>query len=116
MRVAVVGSCASGKSTIARELQARGLDAYVVGQEHSTISWLWKRRSPDALVFLDVSLEAVRQRRGPNWPEWLFMAQRTRLDDARRNADVIVDTGLLTVPETVQRIVVALGSSEAGCS
>ena len=54
MRVAVVGPCAAGKSTIVEQLIQWGYDAYVVGQEHSAVQDLWRRQSPDALIFLEV--------------------------------------------------------------
>lgn len=109
MRVAVVGGCGSGKSTVVKHLRPLGYDAYVVGQEHSEIAGLWRWRQPDKLVVLDVALEVVRARRGARWPEWLYRQQAQRLADARRNATVRVDTGELTIDETVERIVAALG-------
>lgn len=119
MKTAVVGGCGSGKSTIVEELRARGVDAYVVGQEHSAVANLWTRQSPEKLVFLDVPLDVVRSRRGENWPEWLYQRQAERLSHARANADVVVDTGEWTIPETVEQIIDALsggGSGEAPAS
>jgi gluconate kinase len=107
-KIAVVGGCGSGKTTIVRELQARGYDAYVVGQEHSSVPDLWNRRHPDAVIFLDVTLEAVRERRGPSWPEWLFKAQQGRLECASTGADIHVNTADLSVSQTVQHIVHSL--------
>jgi gluconate kinase len=104
-KIAVVGGCGSGKTTIVRELQTRGYEAYVVGQEHSAVRDLWNRRHPDTMIFLDVTLDAVRQRRGPSWPEWLFNAQQRRLEHASQNADIHVNTADLTVSQTVQEIV-----------
>ena len=111
MRVAIVGTCASGKSTIASALNERGFDAYIVGQEHSEIRHLWSRRSPDALVFLEISLEAVRSRRSADWPEWLYMRQRSRLSSAREHADVIVDTSTEDVQVSLDRIVTGLAGN-----
>lgn len=105
MKVAVVGGCGSGKTTIVEHLQSRGFDAYVVGQEHSGVGALWARQSPDALVYLDVTLEAVRQRRDENWPEWLFKQQQTRLQDARSAASIRVNTVTLSVQEAIQQII-----------
>ncbi len=104
MKVAVVGTCGSGKSTIAQALCERGYDAYVVGQEHSAVSRLWARRDPDALIYLDVSLDVVRQRRSPDWPEWLFKQQRARLGSAREAATIRIDTSSISVDETVSKL------------
>ena len=104
MKIAVVGGCGSGKSTIVNELKARGYDAWVVGQEHSEVRGLWSRRNPDVLVFLDVTLEAVRRRRDENWPEWLYHRQQARLTDARESASIHLNTAALTVEETVAQL------------
>jgi uncharacterized membrane protein YgcG len=113
VNIAVVGGCGSGKTTIVSELCARGYHAYVVGQEHSEIATLWNRRNPDAVVFLEVTLEAVRHRRDENWPEWLFEKQRLRLDNAYRSATIRVSTADLTVDETVASIVEAISAVNA---
>lgn len=108
MKVAVVGGCASGKSTISERLKSLGFDAYVVGQEHSDIGDLWRRQGPDRVVFLEVPLEAVRARRAQTWPEWLFHRQRQRLVPARQAADVVIDTSRCSVDESVSRILEAI--------
>lgn len=98
--VVVVGPCASGKSTIVEGLRERGFDAYSVAQEHSIIRDLWRRREPDLVIFLDVSLDAIRARRGnPNWPEWIYDLQMERLEPARTNATVVVDTSVKSPAE-----------------
>jgi signal recognition particle receptor subunit beta len=112
MRIAVVGVCASGKTTIVRALRQAGYDAYVVAQEHSIIPDLWRRSRPDHVVVLEADLETIRQRRGPAWPEWLYRTQCDRLADARANATVTIDTGALTVDETVRAILAAIESRE----
>jgi GTPase SAR1 family protein len=104
LKIAVVGGCGSGKSTIVGELCSLGYDAYVVGQEHSAVAHLWSRQGPDVVVYLDVTLAAVRERRDRNWPEWLYEKQQERLRDARGAADVRVNTSVLTVDETVRKI------------
>jgi len=110
MRIAVVGVCASGKTTIVDALRQAGYDAYVVAQEHSIIPDLWRRSRPDHLVVLEADLETIRRRRGPAWPEWLYRTQRDRLADARAHATVTVDTGALTVDDTVRTILAAIQS------
>lgn len=92
-RIAIVGHCAAGKSTVVNRLVERGLDAYAVAQEHSIVHDLWEHQQPDVLVFLDVSLDELRRRKvNPNWPEWIFDAQNQRLEHAREHADIVIDT------------------------
>lgn len=94
-RVAIVGHCASGKSTVVRLLREQGVDAYSVAQEHSMIGDLWRHQQPDIVAFLDVSLDAIRERKHNDvWPRWIYNEQSKRLTDARANADVVVDTDL----------------------
>ncbi len=112
MRIAVVGPCSSGKSTIVERLRERGFDAYAVSQEHSIISRLWDHRSPDRLVYLHVDYEIVQQRRGPNWPRWIYDAQIERLRDASDHATIVLDTGKFGVDETVERIARAVGQPD----
>jgi hypothetical protein len=104
MRIAVVGGCASGKSTVVSELKRLGRDAYIVGQEHSGVASLWAARSPDALVYLHISFDEVKQRRGEHWPEWLYMVQQERLSEARAAADVRIDTAEHTLDQTIHII------------
>ncbi|HEX3723679.1 MAG TPA: hypothetical protein VHV31_12865 [Nitrolancea sp.] len=115
MRIAVVGTCASGKSTIVDELRGLGYDAFVVSQEHSIIRDLWNHQRPDKLVYLQAGYQTVQQRRGRSWPRWIYDTQIERLRDARQNASIIVDTGALTLDETIAQIVSTLGG-EANCS
>src|ERR687885_272381 len=91
IRVAVVGPCASGKSTVVEQLRQWGYDAFSVGQEHSVIRTLWRRRSPDALIFLYVDFPTLQARRGANWPQALYEEQLERLRDARSHATLVVD-------------------------
>ncbi len=91
-KVAVVGPCASGKSTLVSRLRENGYDAHAIAQEHSAVRDLWKSRNPDLLIALDVSLEVVRERRSPNWLEAVYERQHKRLKSAYDAADLIIDT------------------------
>lgn len=91
-KVAVVGPCASGKSTLVSRLLENGYDAHAIAQEHSAVRDLWKSRKPDLLVALDVSLEVVRQRRSPTWLEAVYERQHKRLKNAYEAADIMIDT------------------------
>lgn len=109
MRVAVVGRCASGKSTIAAALRDHGYDAWPVAQEHSIVAALWNAKQPDALVLLDASLASVRERRhNPVWPDWIYELQTARLANARQNADVFVNTDGLPVADVVSVVLSGL--------
>ncbi|MFW6075175.1 MAG: hypothetical protein ACOC9Y_06240 [Chloroflexota bacterium] len=112
MRVGIVGPCASGKSTVARLLQEHGADAYAVAQEHSGVPDLWRRKDPDALIYLNASLDTIRERRGnPQWPGWILDLQQERLRPARQQADLIVETDNVSPEAIVDRILSTLGSS-----
>lgn len=92
-RIVVIGPCASGKTTLVAGLRQLGFAAAACGQEHSEISTLWRHTSPDVVVALEVDLETIRERRGvTEWPEWLYKAQRRRLQRAEEAAAVHIDT------------------------
>ena len=55
MRIAIVGICASGKTTLVRGLREAGYDAYNVAQEHSCIHDFWNKHHPDVLVMIDAT-------------------------------------------------------------
>lgn len=111
LRVAVVGSCASGKTSVVARLRERGIDAWAVAQEHSAIAELWRHLGPHRLVFLDATLATVRRRRGdPNWPEWIYHVQCERLANARANADVVISTDTRSLDEVVDGVLDALGT------
>ena len=110
LRVAVVGTCASGKTSVVAALRDYGLDAYAVAQEHSAITALWRHLEPDRLVYLDNRLETIQRRRNDDsWPDWIYQLQLERLHDAREQADVVIATDDLDIDETVRHILTALG-------
>lgn len=97
-RVAVVGPCAAGKSTLIAALQAAGYQTHHPAQEHSYVPDMWQRMThPDALIYLDVSYAVSRLRRPhqDRGPEE-FEAQRQRLAHARAHCDLYLDTSELT--------------------
>ena len=102
--VVVVGPCASGKSTLVAALRRLGYRATVCGQEHSEIPTLWRRSDPDVLVALDVDLPTLRQRRGDDWPEWLYRVQHRRLREAAAAADLRLDTSGLSQEAVLTRV------------
>lgn len=94
LRVAVVGACASGKSTLVEALREAGYEARHVAQEHSYVPAMWQKLSqPDVLIYLDVNFENVQSRR----PDRQFLPrdlveQERRLADAKSNCDLCIDT------------------------
>jgi hypothetical protein len=104
MRIAVVGPCASGKTTLVGRLQALGLDAVNVAQEHSGVHNLWQKKQPDVLIMLEASLAVIRRRRAVPWGEERLAAQRERLRDARAHADLFLQTDELTREDVVDRV------------
>jgi GTPase SAR1 family protein len=101
LRVAVVGPCSSGKSTLTNALKAAGYEARHPAQEHSYVANMWERiTQPDVLVYLDVDYANMRARRpltdgGPQ----RLAEQQHRLRHARENCDFYLDTSGLNVAE-----------------
>lgn len=101
LRVAVVGACAAGKSTLVSALREAGFDAHHVAQEHSYVPEMWKRIGrPDVLIYLDVDHESIRARRpGMRFRQDELSEQKRRLNHARRNCHLYVDTKGLSPAE-----------------
>ncbi len=114
--VGIVGVCAAGKSTLARGLQERGLDARQISQEHSYVPDMWRRlTNPRYLIYLDCTLETIRARReDAEFPQWLLDAEQTRLAHARQNCDLYVDTSNLTPSEVLARVALPRTGSIVG--
>lgn len=108
-RIAVVGICAAGKTTLVEELRRRGLDARQCGQEHSHIPDMWRRISrPEVLVYLHASADVVRQRRAFAYPEARHQAQVARLEHARAHCDLFLDTDHLSAEEVLADVLAFL--------
>ncbi len=103
-QIAVVGPCASGKSTLVSALRAAGYDAREVAQEHSYVATLWRRvRHPDLLFYLDVSAGVAAQRRNSAISGTWWRELRLRLRHARQHADLWVNTDDLSPEEVLER-------------
>ncbi|NLE76348.1 MAG: hypothetical protein GX605_06300 [Chloroflexi bacterium] len=109
MRVAIAGPCGAGKTTLQRRLQQVGFNAVAIAQEHSHVPDMWRRvTQPDLLIYLDASLETIRQRMSPTWESWLLDLQRQRLRHARQHCHLYLPTDGLTPEQVVERAVVFL--------
>lgn len=113
MRVAIVGVCASGKTTLVKGLQEAGVDAYNVAQEHSCIHNFWNKRKPDVLVMIDATLPAIKKRRRVSWTEERLAVQHARLKDARDHADLYIQTDAYSAREVLDQVLAFLREKQA---
>jgi guanylate kinase len=103
--IGVVGPCAAGKSTLIVGLTRLGYRTRHIAQEHSYVKDMWQRlTNPDVLVFLDVSFSATRQRRKLDWTEADWQEQQHRLQHARENADLYLETDKLSAEQVLKRV------------
>ncbi len=107
IKVAIVGPCSSGKSTLRQALVSSGYrNIKMPTQEHSYVKDMWQRiTKPDLLIYLDVDYPTTLARRphidlGPERVE----TQNDRLSHAREHADFYLDTSPLT-PKEIAKIV-----------
>ncbi|MEA3407046.1 MAG: hypothetical protein U9R48_03055 [Chloroflexota bacterium] len=92
-RIAVVGVCASGKTVLVEKLRALGYDAHACAQEHSYVPPMWRLLvRPQILVYLEASLETVRQRGRVYFDAAYLQEQHRRLRHARMHCDIYVNT------------------------
>jgi deoxyadenosine/deoxycytidine kinase len=110
-RIVVVGPCASGKTTLVERLKARGYEAAVCAQEHSEIHNLWAHSQPDLLVALKIDLATIRERRGKDWPETIYLAQLDRLADAFAHATITIDTTTTTADQAIELVEAAIADA-----
>jgi thymidylate kinase len=114
LRVALVGPCTSGKSTLAAALRAAGYEARCPAQEHSYVPAMWQILvKPDVLIYLDVTIEHARQRRQISWGAERLAEQAERLAHARQHADLYILTDDLAGEEVAARVMDFLASYSA---
>ncbi|MFQ5922128.1 MAG: hypothetical protein ACE5M4_04735 [Anaerolineales bacterium] len=105
MRIGIVGPCAVGKTSLAKELNDRGYQARQIVQEHSYVPQMWERISaPDVLLYLDGSYETCSRRRQLNWSEAEYQEQLARLAHAREHCDIYLATDGLSRVEVLERV------------
>ncbi len=105
MRIAIVGVCAAGKTTLVRGLREKGYDAYNVAQEHSCIHDFWNKHQPDLLVMIDATLPIIKTRRRVFWGEDRLVTQHARLSDAKAHADLYLQTDPYSAMEVLELVV-----------
>lgn len=107
--IAVVGPCASGKSTLVNNLKQRGYNARSVAQDHSYVPDMWQRiTQPDLLIFLDAELETIARRRRIGWGKRYLADERHRLRHARQHCDLYLATDPLTQEQVLERVLAFL--------
>lgn len=103
--IGLVGPCKAGKTVLQRNLIKHGLTVRHIAQEHSYVPNMWKKISnPDVLVFLDVEFETTLKRSSLAWNKQEYQTQLERLENAKENADLIIQTDDLT-PQQITEIV-----------
>ena len=112
--VAVVGPCASGKSTLVAALRDRGYDARHVAQEHSYVPDMWLQVTrPRTLIYLEASFETINSRRQLNWTLSDYQEQLRRLTHAREHADLHLSTDSLTPGQLISQALAFLQRSSS---
>lgn len=108
--VKVVGPCKSGKSTLVAGLRAAGFEARSCGQEHSGAPAMWQRiHPPDVLVFLDVTVDTMRERVArSDWTDNMLAVQQQRLAHARAHADLLIATDEASPQAVLQQVITYL--------
>ena len=116
LRVAVVGACASGKSTLVSALRAAGYEARHVAQEHSYVPDMWQKISqPDVLIYLDVDLSGITARRPRlNFKQKDLVEQNRRLAHARTHCSLYLDTNILSPAEVEAQTLAFLSDQRNG--
>ena len=105
MKIAIVGVCARGKTTLVAGLREAGYDAYNVAQEHSCVHNFWAKKNPDLVVMIDATLPAIHKRRLVYWGEDRLVTQHKRLADAKAHADLYIQTDELDAEAVRQKVI-----------
>ena len=105
LKIGVVGPCASGKSTLKSGLSKTEFITVQIAQEHSYVHDMWRRlTNPDVLIYLDVSYPVTKTRRKLYWTEKEYLIQVNRLNNARENADLYINTDNISPSEVLDKV------------
>ena len=110
-KIGVVGPCGAGKTTLKNGLVPLGYQVAHIAQEHSYVPDMWKRiTNPDILIYLDVSYEQTLLRRNLGWSRSEYEKQIHRLRNARKHANLYIDTSCLTPKQVFTSVLDFLAS------
>ena len=104
-RIAVVGVCSAGKSTLVAALKEAGYNARAISQEHSYVAHLWQLTGPDLLIYLDATLHTIRRRRRAKWQQETLDEEHKRLAHAREHCDLYISTDGLAPGDVASRAI-----------
>jgi deoxyadenosine/deoxycytidine kinase len=103
MLVGIVGPCGAGKTTLAIKLNESGFHSRPIAQEHSYVPDMWKKiTNPEILIYLAASYDVTMSRRKFRWEYWEYLEQLKRLEHARVNADIVIETDELSIEDVFQ--------------
>lgn len=116
LKIAIVGPCSSGKSTLAQALMDAGYTVRQPAQEHSLVPDMWRQMSrPDILIYLDVDYAHARQRRPyHDGGQQRLAEQQKRLAHARQHSHFYLDTNGLSPENVRDEVLHFLRRQEAG--
>ncbi len=107
--IIIVGVCAAGKSTLSQGLQALGYNARSFAQEHSVSPYVYQRRNPDFIIYLNCQYATIRERKRISWGLEKYERQKFLLHDAFVHANLIVQTDGFTPTELINHVDTILG-------
>lgn len=109
LQVAIVGPCGAGKTTLALNLQRLKINARQISQEHSYVPDMWKKMAqPDLLIYLSISFDEATRRKKLNWHVSELEEQFSRLEHARQNCDIHIQTDRLTSDQVLEEVLAKL--------
>lgn len=107
LKIALVGPCSAGKSTLRQMLKAAGYsNVRNPAQEHSYVPDMWRKiTQPDVLIYLDVDYaEALARRPNSDGGERRVVEQKARLKHARQHCDFYINTNQLTSSQVAAKV------------
>jgi ABC-type cobalamin/Fe3+-siderophores transport system ATPase subunit len=107
--VGVVGPCGAGKSTLIAGLASHGVQGRHIAQEHSYVQHMWRHMvHPDLLIYLGASFATCTRRRRLNWLQADYDEQLSRLEHARKHADLVIETDEIPAEAVLEQAIAFL--------